>query len=94
MPDLEGMDLSGTKLRALLDKHDIECLIILDGLDEHAMGQNQDVVKIIHGRKMRRCNVLVTSRPHSAIGIEKYFQTVVAVQGFNNVHAWKFALKF
>ena len=94
MPDLEGMGLSGTKLTALLDKHDIECLIILDGLDEHAMGQNQDVVKIIQGRKMRRCNVLVTSRPHSAIGIEKYFQTVVAVQGFNNDHAWKFALKF
>ena len=94
MPDLEGMDLSGTRLRALLDKHDIECLIILDGLDEHAMGQNQDVVKIIQGRKMRRCNVLVTSRPHSAIGIERFFQTVVAVQGFNNDHASKFALKF
>ena len=78
MPDLEGMDLSGTKLRAILDKHDIECLIILDGLDEHAMGQNQDVVKIIQGRKMRRCNILVTSRPHSAIGIEKHFQTIVS----------------
>ena len=94
MPDLEGMNLSGRKLKTLLEKYASECLIILDGLDEHAMGQNQDVLEIIQGRKMLRCNVVVTSRPHTAIGIEKHFQTVVAVQGFTCEHASKLASIF
>ena len=58
-----------------------------------AMGQNKDVLAIIQGRKLRSCNVVVTSRPHTAMGIEKHFQNRVAVQGFTDEHASKFAFK-
>ena len=66
-------------------------MLILDGLDEHALGQNQDVVKIMKGQKYLFCNVIVTSRPHSTQEFEKYFASVVSVEGFTKNEARKFA---
>ena len=51
----------------------------------------QDVLKIIEGRKYLFCNVIVTSRPHSTRDIEKYFPTIVSVEGFTYPEAKKFA---
>ena len=44
-PELEGLGVSRTKLRGILDRFSDRCLLILDGFDEHGLGQNTDVVK-------------------------------------------------
>ena len=72
-PELEGMNVTQHKLRALLEAFGNRCLLILDGLDEHALGQNEDVLKIIRGQKLLYCNVIISSRPHSTKDIEKHF---------------------
>ena len=69
------------------------CLLILDGLDEHALGTNQDVLKIIRGEKLLSCNIIVTSRPHSTKQIEKYFPVILRVEGFTKSKAEQFASK-
>ena len=46
-PELVGLEISQQKLRAVLKTYGQRVLIILDGLDEHGLGQNEDVLKII-----------------------------------------------
>ena len=87
-PELEGLDV-----RALLNKYSTKILIILDGLDEHRLGQNEDVLNIIKNQKLD-CRVLVSSRPQSTFGIEEYFPTIVRVEGFNEKEARKFVSNF
>ena len=93
-PELEGLDVSQQKLQALLKKYGNRVLIIFDGLDEHGLGQNKDVLKIIQNRKLLDCRILLSSRPHSTEQIEKYFPTVVRVDGFTEEEARKFVGKF
>ena len=93
IPELEGMNVTPEKLTAFLETFGNRCLLILDGLDEHALGQNTDVLKIIRGQKLLYCNVIVSSRPHSTKYIEKHFPTVVRVNGFTREEAEKFTLK-
>ena len=38
-PALEGMSISPKKLRQILEQFSEQCLLILDGLDEHALGK-------------------------------------------------------
>ena len=64
-PILESLGLEQTQLQSIFETFGSRCLLILDGLDEHALGKNDDVLKIIRGQKFHRCHVLVTSRPHS-----------------------------
>ena len=64
-PALERLGVSPTKLNEAFKKFGGECLVTLDGLDEHASGQNSDVIEVIKGRKLYQCHVLITSRPHS-----------------------------
>ena len=92
-PELEGMGVTSSKIQQILDKFGSECLLILDGLDEHALGQNFDVKKIIEGKKLLYCNIFLTSRPHSTLTIEKYFGTKVRVNGFTLEQAKIFARK-
>ena len=75
----------------MLDNVGSECLLILDGLDECALGLNNEVNKIITGAKFLNCNVLVTSRPHSTRAFEEYFDTIFSVEGFTRSEAEKFA---
>ena len=90
-PKLEGMNMKPKKLRSLLEKFGDRCLLILDGLDEHALGKNEDVLKIIEGRKFLSCSITVTSRPHNKNEIEHHFPTIVRVQGFTRDRAREFA---
>ena len=92
-PALKGMSITPKKLGQILEAFSERCLLILDGLDEHALGQNKDVLKIIRGQNLLFCNIIVTSRPHSTKDIERYFNTIMNVQGFNRNHAKKFAMK-
>ena len=79
MPVLES--LGPKKLQSILRLYGSDCLLILDGLDKHYLEQNEDVLKIIKGQKYLNCSILLTSRPHSTKEIERYFDTVVRVQG-------------
>ena len=93
-PELEGLDVSHQKLKALLDRYRNRVLIILDGLDEHGLGQNGDLIKIIKNQKLLGCPILISSRPHSTWGIENYFPTVVKLDGFTEKEAKKFVSNF
>ena len=68
-------------------------LLILDGLNEHALGQNVDVLKIVQWQKLSDCTILLTSRPHSTKDIETFFPTIVRVYGFTRKKAKKIASK-
>ena len=93
-PELEGLHMSKEKVRKMLDKFGDRCLLILDGLDEHGLGQNDDVLKIIRNRKLLNCGVMVSSRPHSTKEIEGFFPTVVRVDVFTREEAEKYVSKF
>ena len=92
-PELEGLGVTSEKLNGMLEYFGSKSLIILDGMDEHALGKNKDVLEIVRHQKYLFCNVLLTSRPHSTRDIEKYFDTIVSVEGFTRSEARKFALK-
>ena len=93
-PELEGLGVSQQKLKALLNRYSSKILIILDGLDEHGLGQNGDVLKMIRNQKLLGCPILISSRPHSTWEIEKYFPTIVRVEGFTEEEAKKFVSNF
>ena len=93
MPFLEGMGVTPCKLMDVLETPGNKCLLILDGLDEHALGKNRDVQKIVKGQKLLYTNIILSSRPHSTRDIERYFPTIVRVQGFTYLEAEKFAVK-
>ena len=44
-------------------------------------------------KKYLFCNVLLTSRPHSTRDIQRYFDTIISVEGFTQSEARKFALR-
>ena len=92
-PYMKGLEITEQKVRSILELFRDKCLLILDGLDEHAFGANADVFKIIKGEKFLNCNVIVTSRPHSTRDTEQYFTTVVRVEGFTRNKAKEFASK-
>ena len=93
-PELEGLGVSHQKLKALLNRFNSSILIILDGLDEHGLGQNGDVLKLIRNQKLLGCPILISSRPHSTSQIEEYFPTIVRVEGFTEGEARKFVSNF
>ena len=92
-PKLEGLGIKPERLKCILEKFGHRCLLILDGLDEHALGKNEDVLKIIEGRKFLNCNIIVTSRPHSTEDMQQHFPTVVRIQGFTEYRAREFAFR-
>ena len=93
-PELEELQISQQKLKVLLSRYGNRILIIFDGLDEHGLGQNEDVLKIIKNQKLLNCRILVSSRPHSTWEIQKYFFTVIRIEGFTEEEATKFVRKF
>ena len=56
--------------------------------------KNEDVLKIIRNQQLLDCRILLSSRPHSTLEIEKYFPTVVRVDGFTEKEATKFVSNF
>ena len=93
-PELEGLHITQQKLRTLLSRYSNRILIILDGLDEHSLGQNEDVLKIINNQKLLGCGIVVSSRPHYVNEVEQHFPTIIRVDGFTENEASKFVSKF
>ena len=92
-PYIVGLNITERKIESILKTFGSKCLLILDGLDEHALGTNEDVSKIIRGEKCLDCNIIVTSRPHSTREIERYFPMIARVEGFTESKAEQFASK-
>ena len=90
-PMLQGLHVTRVKLETILERFGTECLLILDGLDECALGPNHEVIKLITGAKYLNCNLVITSRPHTTRKLEKYFETIISVEGFTSDEAAKFA---
>ena len=57
------------KLINILEHFGHRCLLILDGNDECALGQNEKLTDILSGLKFENCNFILTSRPHSTLDI-------------------------
>ena len=91
---LKGLKISHSKPRFLLEKFETKCLLILDGLDELGLGQNEDVLKVVRDEYLLGCGVILTSRPHSTREIEEHFSVIIRVQGFIEEEAEKFVSKF
>ena len=92
-PFITGLKISEKKLENIFETFGNRCLLILDGLDEHALGTNADVLKIIKGKKILNCSIVLTSRPHITRDIERYFPVTVRVDGFIRDKAEQFASK-
>ena len=90
-PALQGLHITKEKIASILETFGDQCLVILDGLDEYAFGQNEDVLKIVKDAKWLHSNVIATSRPHCCKQIEGYCDTIVNVEGFTRNEAEKFA---
>ena len=93
-PELEGLGVTAEKLHGLLGRFGERCLLILDGLDEHGLGQNEDVMKIIRNCKYINCGIVISSRPHITREIQINFSTVVRVGGFTTQEAERFVSNF
>ena len=91
IPELEGLGITQGELESFIEHFGRQCLLICDGLDEHALGSNNDVLKVLLHKKYLNCNVFVTSRPHSTVEIKSNFDTIVSVEGFTRSEARKFA---
>ena len=61
-PELVGLAVTQPELESFIEHFGKRCLLICDGLDEHSMGSNRDVLKVIRHEKYLDCNVLLTSR--------------------------------
>ena len=90
---MKGLKMTDRKLENILETFGHRCLLILDGLDEHALGSNQDVLRIIRREKLLSCHIIVSSRPHSTKQIEQYFPVILRVEGFTHNKAEQFASK-
>ena len=93
-PELEGLSVTQEKLKTLLNRFSNRILVILDGLDEHRLGQNEDVLKIIKNEKLLDCRIVMSSRPYSVNEVEEHFPTIIRVEGFTETEARKFVSNF
>ncbi len=91
---MEELGISRQKLRKVLEQFSDRCLLILDGLDEHSLGANKDVLRIVQREKLLNCSLLLTSRPHSTADIETHFQPIARVEGFTKTWLWSSRQRF
>ena len=79
------------KLQYILDSKDEKVLLIVDGLDD--LGSNQDIERIIKGKKLQNCCVLVTATPHCVSHISIHFEDHFAINGFTEEQSKEFISK-
>ena len=89
-PVLEGLGIGPGKLKQVLESFGNRCLIVLDGNEKCDLQSNEDIQKIIEGRKLLHCNVLITSRPHCISDVVADFKTTVSVKGFTKAGTIEF----
>ena len=93
-PVIEGLGVDEPKLKSILEGLGNKSLIIFDGLDEYDLRRSDDVRKIVAGRRLLYCNIILTSRPHGIEKVGKYFPIQVRVEGFSKQHAEQFISRY
>ena len=84
---LERSQMKEENLKTIFEKLGSNCLLIFDGFDQ----DSKFVQNVIKEDKFRDCNILVTSRPHNARKLKKFFHEIVVVEGFAPDKAVTFA---
>ena len=80
---LGDLNFTPQKVKRILDKFGSDCLVIIDGLGDHTLKNNQEVLRIVHNEKMN-FNFLVTLlETNFPENVDQYFETISQVQGFN-----------
>ena len=80
---LGDLNFTPQKVKGILDKFGQDCLVIIDGLGDHTLKNNEEVLRIVHNEKVN-FNFLVTlSETNFPENIDEYFETISQVQGFN-----------
>ena len=67
--------------RTILERFGGRCLIILDGLNEHDVKNNKDLIDIINDNSFLHCNFIFITTSSMAKFVEKRCQIVVSVRG-------------
>ncbi len=75
----EAMNISKEIIGKILNSQSLNVLLILDGLDEVPYHDFPEIEKKI---KCSTCKLLVTTRPHMAKEVKRYFDNVVRILGF------------
>ena len=60
-----------------------KCLIVFDGLDEYEFSSENDIAQIIKEQKLRRCRLLVTTRPSAIDRLSRYSHAHCKITGFD-----------
>ena len=80
---LGDLNFTAQKIKGILDKFGSDCLVIIDGLGDHTLKNNEEVLRIVQKEKVN-FNFLVTlSETNFPDNIDEYFETISQVQGFN-----------
>ena len=80
---LGDLNFTPQKVNRILNKFGSDCLVIIDGLADHTLKNNEEVLRIVQKEKVN-FNFLVTlSETNSPDNIDEYFETISQVQGFN-----------
>ena len=80
-------------MKDILDQIGDDCLLIIDGIDDHTGCVNKDVLRIIKERTVL-CNLLVTFSGLNGLGtLDQYFDTVCEVRGWQENDVQCFAEK-
>ena len=77
-------------------EHQDRVLILFDGYDEYDRAQDttSDVYKIIAGKMLRGCHVVVTSRPSKVDQVKKFMHTQCKIRGFTYWDIGQFASRY
>ena len=77
-------------------EHQDRILILFDGYDEYDRAQDttSDVYKIITGKMLRGCHVVVTSRPSKVDQVKKFMHTQCKIRGFDYWDIRMFASRY
>ncbi len=87
-PSVYAKEYNISSIPNLVKEKGENVLLILEGLDEGI--HNQEVMKIIKDLLYPSCHIIVTTRPHVAGNIQRFFTTVVNVTGFEKDDAEKY----
>ena len=80
---LGDLNFTAQKIEGILDKFGSDYSVIIDGLGDHTLKNNEEVLRIVQKEKVN-FNFLVTlSETNFPDNIDEYFETISQVQGFN-----------
>ncbi|KAL9965540.1 hypothetical protein ACROYT_G029354 [Oculina patagonica] len=69
-------------------------LLILDGLDEVPANKLPMFTEIIQGRILPKCRLVATARHEAGMKVRIHCDTLLEIEGFTKIDAWKFIVKY